>query len=404
MTSRCDIICFTISRWDAAISSVALSLAKEFAKKHRVFYVEHPYSIKDYAKEKNTPEVKSRKTALLKGKKCFTNPSSLPENLTIVTPQLTLPVNFLPPGKLYDWSSQINDRIILKVLRKLIREYDVREYIYINFFDPYFLRKLPPDLKPLRTIYQSMDDISQVKYSNRHGARLEEEIIRNFDYTICTSKELVRLKSPFSPNVFYHPNGADVQIFQQAATVTLPKPAELQQIDKKIIGFTGSIEYRSDYDLLKKIADYHSDKILFFLGPINTDEHIKWGLDRMPNVVFAGSRTITQLPAYLQYFDCTIIPYRKTILTKSIYPLKINEYLAAGKPVIATHFSEDIFSFRDVAYVVDSHDDFLKAIDIAISENNEEKKQARMKVAAQNTWTKRVEQFWNIIDMEPPES
>jgi hypothetical protein len=48
-----------------------------------------------------------------------------------------------------------------------------------------------------------MDDISQVAYSNRHGTRLEEEIIRNFDYTLCTSKELTRLKSAFSKKCLF---------------------------------------------------------------------------------------------------------------------------------------------------------------------------------------------------------
>src|SRR5688572_17271148 len=93
-----DIICLSLSRWDAPISSPALSLAKEFAKSNRVFYVEHPYSWKDFLTWRNTPEVQKRKEALLHGKNIYSNPSSLPENLTIVTPQITLPINFLPPG------------------------------------------------------------------------------------------------------------------------------------------------------------------------------------------------------------------------------------------------------------------------------------------------------------------
>jgi glycosyltransferase involved in cell wall biosynthesis len=121
----------------------------------------------------------------------------------------------------------------------------------------------------------------------------------------------------------------------------------------------------------------------------------------MPNVIFAGPRKITELPNYLQYFDCVLIPFRKNTLTRSIYPLKINEYLAAGKPVIATHFSEDIYTFRDVAYVVDSHEEFLSTIDKAIAENDETKKQARMKVAGENTWEARVARFWDIIEQEP---
>lgn len=398
---QCDIICFSLSRWDAAISSPAFSLAREFAKTNRVFFIEHPFSWKDYFTYRKTQQVQIRREAMLSGKNIYANPEGLPANLTIVTPPLTIPVNFLPPGWLYNRLSAINDSKIIKVIRQTIRDHSIREFVYINFFDPYFVQQLPPDIKPLRTVYQSMDDITQVAYSNRHGARLEEKIIRNFDYTLCTSKELTRLKSAFSPNVHFHPNAADIDIFQKAATQVLPRPAALQGITQKIIGYTGSIEYRSDFELLKKVAEYHKDKILFFVGPVQGNEHREVGLDTMPNVIFAGARKITELPYYLQYFDCVLIPFRKNTLTRSIYPLKINEYLAAGKPVIATHFSEDIYTFRDVAYVTDTHEEFIQAIDKAIAENSEEKKNARMRVAAQNTWEARVRQFWDIISPEP---
>jgi teichuronic acid biosynthesis glycosyltransferase TuaH len=401
MNRNCDMICFTLSRWDAEISSPALSLAKEFAKTNRVFYVEHPFSYKDYYTHRKTVQIQSRKKALLHGENIYTNPAALPANITVVTSRLTYPVNFLPPGALYNWLSRRNDQIMLNVIRRLLKDYQVKEFIYVNFFDPYFVRQLPSDIKPLRTVYQSMDDISQVAYSNRHGTKLEEEIIRNFDFTLCTSKELTRLKSAFSPNVYFHPNAADIDIFRKAATQRLPKPDELKDITQKIIGYTGSIEYRSDFELLKKVATYHKDKILFFVGPVQGHEHIASGLDKLPNVIFAGPRKITDLPNYLQYFDCVLIPFKKNTLTKSIYPLKINEYLAAGKPVIATHFSEDIYTFRDVAYVEDTADAFIHAIDKAIDENSEARKLARMQVAEQNTWAARVVRFWEIIEQEP---
>ncbi|WP_315816862.1 hypothetical protein [Paraflavitalea speifideaquila] len=215
MNRHCDIICFTLSRWDATISSPALALAIEFARHNRVFYVEHPFSWKDYAGMRNDPQIQRRKPALLKGRDIYSNPPSLPSNLTVVTPRLTIPVNFLPPGVLYNGLSKINDMIILQAIRRLIKDYQVKDFIYVNFFDPYFVRSIPADIQPLYTVYQSMDDISQVAYSNRHGSKLEEEIIRNFDFTLCTSKELTRLKSAFSPNTWFHPNAADIDIFKK---------------------------------------------------------------------------------------------------------------------------------------------------------------------------------------------
>jgi glycosyltransferase involved in cell wall biosynthesis len=84
-------------------------------------------------------------------------------------------------------------------------------------------------------------------------------------------------------------------------------------------------------------------------------------------------------------------------LTASIYPLKINEYLAAGKPVVATHFSDDIFSFRNHALIAETRDQFIRMIDVAIDENNINKKVSRMEASTANSWERRVEEFWNIV-------
>lgn len=381
--NKIDIVCFSLSRWDAAISSPAVSLAKEFSKNNRVFYIEHPYSWKDLIKERKIP-----------GKAPYRD-----ENVIVITPPLVWPINFLAEGALYNRLSGINNSIVLKTLRILLNEMDIKEFVFINFFDPFFLRRLPKDIRPLKFIYQCMDDLSQVEYTKKHGVRLEEEIIRNADVTLCTSRELTRLKSAISPNVFFHPNAADVELFKTAFGNDLPKPLDIDCGGKKIIGFMGSIEYRTDFELLRKVAVHHSDKVLFLLGPVAGDEHIKAGLTELPNVIFAGAREIEELPEYLQCFDCCIIPYKINTLTKSIYPLKINEYLAAGKPVVTTNFSEDIATFSDVAYVVNSHEEFIAAIDRAINEDNQNKKYQRLNVALSNSWQKRVEEFWKIINI-----
>ena len=81
-----------------------------------------------------------------------------------------------------------------------------------------------------------MDDISQVEYTRKHGLRQEEETVHNSDYTFCTSRELTRLKSPFSPNVYFSPNAVDINIFKKAFTEKLAKPKEFENINQKIIG------------------------------------------------------------------------------------------------------------------------------------------------------------------------
>ncbi len=96
------------------------------------------------------------------------------------------------------------------------------------------------------------------------------------------------------------------------------------------------------------------------------------------------------LPPYLQHVQCALILFLCSALTKSIYPLKINEYLAAGKPVVTTAFSEDIRSFGEVVELADSHETFIAAVRRAITIESPEKVSQRMAIAAQNTWEARA--------------
>ena len=403
-----DLICLSLSRSDSSLSSSGLALAKEFAKNNRVFFIDHPYSWKDYFNSARKEQMRWRKPALLFGKNPYSNPASFPANLTVVTTPLTLPINSLPEGFFYNILSKINDRIVKKTIKKIIRDYHVKDYVFMNFYDPIFLNRISNKITPvqskeitlLRSIYYCMDKLGEIPYFQKHGAQQEETCMRNYDLTFCTSSELTRFASEFSPKVHFLPNGADTALFNKAVIETLPGPPELQSVHTPIIGFTGHIDFRIDYELVKKIALDNPDKTMVFVGPIEFVEHIKGGLDEMKNVLFVGPRQIMDIPNYLQRFDCAIVPFVKTKLTRNVYPLKINEYLAAGLPVIATNFSNDIMSFSHVAYIEDTHEGFLQAIRTAIRENTPERVKERMNVASQNSWTARVEKFWEILSTE----
>lgn len=395
--NKFDIIEFALPRWEGTYSSTSFSLAKELSKNNRVFYIDNPFTFKDYIKLRKSPSIAKKKEALLYGKNNYFKIDEKYPNLTGVVTKLTLPVNFLTKGYIYNTLSRLNDIILFSAIRKLIKDYDIKNFIYLNSFNPFYGINLPVDIKPDIKIYQTVDEIKGEPYIARHGVYLEEEIIRKYDFTITTSKELARLKSAFSKYVYYLPNAADINIFKMALEPNLPKPDEIKNTDKKIIGYTGNIGLRLDYELLKRIALKHSDKILLMVGPKDKLHFVDNGLDRLENVIFTGSKKISELPAYLKYIDCAIIPFEKTELTKSIYPLKINEYLAAGKPVVMTDFS-DLCEFSNVSYISKTNEEFLNNISIAIDTDNNDKMLERVKTAEGNTWESRVNKFWQITE------
>lgn len=395
--NKYDIIEFALPRWEGTYSSTSFSFAKELSKNNRVFYIDNPFTYKDYINFKKSPSLVKKKNALLLGKNNYFRIDKNYPGLTGVVTKLTLPVNFLKKGYIYNTLSKFNDSILFSTVRKLIKDFDIRNFLYLNSFNPFYGINMPRDINPYLKIYQTVDEIKGEPYIARHGVYLEEEIIKKYDFTITTSKELARLKSVYSKYVYYLPNAADINIFKMALNPNIPKPYELKNTNKKIIGYTGNIGLRLDYELLKQIALKHSDKILLMVGPKDKLHFVDNGLDRLENVIFTGSKKIDELPAYLKYIDCAIIPFERTELTKSIYPLKINEYLAAGKPVVMTDFS-DLSEFAEVSFISKTNEDFLNNISIAIETDSDDKILNRVKIAECNTWESRVNQFWQITE------
>ncbi len=394
-----DIVYFTLFPWDHPYSSVSLSFAKEFAKNNRIFYINHPYSLKDFAGNFNTKMAKERRGHMLTNKMRYEKIEGVSENIIGVHPPLTFPINWLPEGGFYKTFSAFNNRVILNTVKKVVEDYKLNNFVYLNCFNPYFAGALPQGFGQIVNVYQNIDDMTQEPYTAKHGARLEREVCRAADIVTVTSTNLWELMSPFNKETHIVHNAADITNFERVLNQKFDKPEEIKHVKGKVIGFVGNLDHcRIDYPLLKKVAEHHSDKTVLLVGPINNTEYKEIGLDKLPNIIFAGSKNIKELPQYLQHMDCTMIPFLCNTLTKSIYPLKINEYLAAGKAVISTSFSKDIRGFADNIYLAQNHEEFVQAITKAIDENSEEKIQARNAVANTNTWAARVEEFWTIVE------
>jgi teichuronic acid biosynthesis glycosyltransferase TuaH len=399
MKKKYDIILNTLFRTDHPYSSVSLSFAKEMAKTHRVFYVNHPYSVKDIFENRTNEKLRERFPSIVRGKVKYETVPEIPENFIATTPPPTFPINFLPEGFLYDSIYRYNRNIVLKTIKQIIKDNHIKDYIYLTCFDPFFVPVLPKEMGAFLSIYQCIDDISTEPYVAKHGVRLEKEAVIESDITLVTSSNLWKKFVAIQPETYILNNAVDISIFKDLPYRHFDKPAEIAQVQGKIIGFVGNLDpVRTDYSLLAGIAKAHPDKTLLLVGPINSPEVSEKGLDQMPNVILTGSKPITEVPQYLKFMDVTILPSLINKMSKSVYPLKINEYLAGGKAVIATNFSDDIRSFNDHIYIANDHQHFFELIDIAVNDYSEDKIQQRMSVANQNTWGDRVRQFWEIIE------
>lgn len=398
---RMDIIMLSVSRWDQELSSASISMAKELSKNGRVFYIDHPFSLKDVIKGRKTENIKRRLKALFLGTNLFTQVEANNPNWIAVTPGLTLPINWLPKGTLYNLFSWWNNRIFFRAVRKTIRHYHVKDFIYWNSYNPFFSFSLPNDITPRLFIYQSRDNIAESNYVKKHGPELERKAADYADLRIATSVDLTKRLSTSEREFVLFPNAARTEIFKKAQDRTLPRPAELPNDSRRVIGYIGNICLRQDYDLIYKIATTFPDHLLLMVGPRNDKSYHNYDFGKLSNVIFTGPKQLEALPQYLAHMDVTILPFLVNDLTKSIYPLKLNEYLAAGKPVVSTNFSSDVQSFSEVIYISSSHSEFLDNIRKGIADDSEPLRKKRAEAADKNSWENRVEDFWKLVSQQP---
>lgn len=396
-SKRKDIIMLSVSRWDQELSSASISMAKELSKNGRVFYIDHPFSLKDVIKGRKTDSIKRRLKALFFGTDIFTQVEPGNSNWIAVTPGLTWPINWLPNGAVYNFFNWWNNRIFFRAIRKTIRRYQVSDFIYWNSYNPFFSHYLPDDIKPSLFIYQSRDNIAHSNYVKKHGPALERLAADYADLRLATSIDLTKRLSQPGKEFILFPNAARTEIFKRAQDKSLPRPPELPQGDRPVIGYIGNICLRQDYDLIYKIATTFKDHVLLMVGPRNDKSYHNYDFSKLDNVIFTGPKRLESLPQYLAYMDVTILPFSVNDLTRSIYPLKLNEYLAAGKPVVSTNFSSDVQSFSEVVYISSSHSEFIDNIRRGIADDSDILRKKRVEAADRNSWEHRVEDFWKLV-------
>jgi glycosyltransferase involved in cell wall biosynthesis len=234
-------------------------------------------------------------------------------------------------------------------------------------------------------------------YDKKHGTVSEIQLIQNSDMVICTSKQLQLEKKKLHPKTYFISNAADIKHSILATDANLAVHETMVKFKKPIIGFFGSIEKRIDYEMMKEVAEKNKDKTFVFAGPVSKE----WVPDyffSIPNVHFIGRIPYAEMPSVLKSFDAAIIPFRKYEDSATVFPMKLFEYLGAGKPVIATDFNPDLENFTNklVAYCSNAAD-FSTALNEALQNDNDLVREERIKLAEQHTWESRAAAFEELI-------
>jgi lipopolysaccharide exporter len=226
---------------------------------------------------------------------------------------------------------------------------------------------------------------------------IEIELIKNVDQVVIHSPGLIDQKGSINPNTVFIPNGVD---FHAYATPR-PEPFDLASIPHPRIGYTGWIKKQLDWPLLFDLTESHSEWSFIFVGPQSPHPEISElisSISKKANVHFLGPKSVEELSSYPQHFDVCIMPYRQSYYTQYIYPLKLHEYLASGRPTVGTRI-RSLQEFGNVVTLAETKDDWNLALRRALMPTALSKLavSTRQKVAQEHDWTKLVSSLAGIL-------
>jgi teichuronic acid biosynthesis glycosyltransferase TuaH len=387
-----DIVIIGLQPWYYDIGSNCKNIATRFARNNRVLYVNLPINRKTYfSRDKNSgiarhcDIIKSKGETILPitGNMWEFYPTSLVES-----------INGLPSTRLFKIFDYINNRRFAGNIKRAIKKLGFKDFILFNdndIYNGFYLKEL---LKPDLYIYYCRDFLQGYDYWKKHVSVLEPELIRKADAAVANSLYYAEYCAVHNPNSFYIGQGCDFELFNRDRKN--PMPEELKGLSSPIIGYVGAIDSaRLDEKILEMLARERPQWNIVLVGP-EDDFFSASALHLYPNIYFTGRKPLQNLPDFVAHFDVCLNPQLINPITKGNYPLKIDEYLAMGKPVVASR-TRTMKLFEDFTYQADRPEEYISLIEKALAENGPEAADRRESFARSHSWENCMKELYRVI-------
>ena len=389
-----DIIIVGIQPWDIEIGSNCKNIAIEFAKDNRVLYVNPPLDRITRYKQKQKESIQKR-IKISKGQQ--SDIEIIDENLWNLYPKTLIEsINWVPNHQLYNILNKRNTKRFANDIKKAVSRLGFKDVLLFNDSSMFLGLHLKDYLKPELYTYYVRDNLVKVPYWKKHGELLEPKVIANADVVVNNSEYYVDYTSKYNQNSIMVGQGCDVTMFDDSEG-NIPVPEEFNAINGPIIGYVGSLTtLRLDIELIEFIAKQRQDWNIVLVG--SEDENFKQSnLHQLQNVHFLGNKPADQLASYIKGFDVAINPQFVNEITIGNYPRKIDEYLAMGKPVVATK-TKAMQMFKDFTYLGKTKEDYVKLIEKALTEHSATKAKQQIEFANKHTWANSVKDIYMAME------
>ena len=316
----------------------------------------------------------------------------LNENTTLFSP-------IFVPYPFNNLAIYLNILLTSNAIKSWIKRANFDNFIVISFLPTPSTQGIIRKISPILTLYYCADDMSRTLINSSKLRDSENRMFDNSDLVLTTSNKIYKRASILSRSVHYIPAGVDIDKFVYSS-VSQPFPENIKSLKRPIIGYIGAISDVLDKDLIVDMANSIPDATILLIGPLFTEVPM---FNRCNNITILGEVPHDQISTYVQCFDVAIIPYLINEFTDSVYPCKLNEYLAMGLPVISSNLQEICLfeeKYQGSVMIGKNTSDFIIKVEEKL--NNDSAKshlesEKRVQIAKENTWGKRFIEIDNAI-------
>ncbi len=383
-----DIICIANTTWSGEYTKSTVQIMSRLAKSNRVIFIEYPFTWKDVI----TTILKKQKAPILQMlglKKRLTNVTTEVDSqiYKLVMPPV-IPIDYKNNNKIFQLLFKINTRIYKKQLLRSSKKLKLKSPIVITAYNPFYGLAMINQLNESLNIYYCYDGYDTERYGDIIFD-IDQKFTQKTDAVITTSDFLNKEKLKFTSNSFVVKNGVDFNIFSKHSK------KEISKNPQKVVGYIGSIDERFDLEVVEPAVKQLKNVHFHFTG--NLRNHVvKQKLGKYSNVSFFPPVKPSEVPTLLSTYDLGIIPYIANEINKNIYPLKINEYLAVGVPIVMTKFA-NLPEFNEMVSIAQNANEFTEKIESEINKDNKELIKKRIEFASKNSWDSRAEEFGSLL-------
>jgi len=317
------------------------------------------------------------------------SPPGLP-NILLTRPLKLFP-NSLTSGRL------ANEALMRAHVRKASLTAGFRSPLL--WLNPHFAEHLAGRIGERAVIYDITDDWTSFPQSPRLRnltIRQDAQLCQRADAVIVCSERLFGLKRDMAARLYLIPNGVDAEHYRAVSSGTAASGVRTHPWPRPVFGYTGTVHPdRVDVDLIEAVARRMSSGTIVMVGPNHLSRLDRDRLMATGRVAMVGAVPYQRLPSVMRDFAVCITPHRVTPFTESLNPIKLWEYLAAGKPIVST----DVAGFRDFPHLVriaGSPVEFLQHCTEALGEPSAFV-QARQAEARRHSWEARLDDVERVF-------